>query len=107
MNRLIFLFGIVFLLTVNNSCQRATEFAAIHGTVSDRETGEPLSMVLITLMPGGKTETTDLNGYFEFRELDVRRYEILAQKAGYDDERKVVMAVANISVPVNITLTRN
>ena len=59
------------LSTFSCSSEKDYEFfSAINGTVTDYETGAPLSNVSILLSPGGITKMTNEDGCFSFEELE-------------------------------------
>jgi hypothetical protein len=82
-------------------------YATLYGVVSDRETGEPMSGASVTLQPGGKTQTTDANGAYEFNDLDAKQYTITVQQPGYKVEYEAVSAISAKRTQKNIFLTKN
>lgn len=52
----------------------------IMGKVTDANSGEVLQGVTVTITPSGASRTTGSDGYFEFRDLDPKQYEIQARK---------------------------
>ena len=59
------------------------ESSLISGTVVARASGVPLPGVVVTLLPGGATDTTDSRGRFAFRELPPDTYTITARALGF------------------------
>jgi hypothetical protein len=96
-------------MSVCNSCSKTEydPFATLYGTVSDSETGDPISNATVVLSPGGKTKTTGADGRYEFPDLDAAQYTITVQKTGYQTNRKTVTAVVSESTEANIPLTKN
>ena len=80
-------------------------FAKIHGTVTDYQTGLPLENATVTLSPSGQSMQTDANGAYLFEELDAQQYTITAQKAGYQPNRKTVIAISGGTQQADIQLT--
>lgn len=55
----------------------------ITGIVYNRQTGEPLGGVLLTLSPPGLSQTSRSDGRFEFERIEPGQYDIEAQASGY------------------------
>lgn len=77
----------------------------IMGKVTDAVTGEVLQGVTVTITPTGTSRTTGSDGYFEFRDLEPKQYEIQARKSGYSTNNKTVTVVTGRDVPGDIQLT--
>ena len=77
----------------------------ILGKVTDSSTGEVLQGVTVTITPTGTSRTTGSDGYFEFRDLDPKQYEIQARKSGYTTNNKSVTVVTGRDVSGDIQLT--
>ena len=73
--------------------------------MTDKQTGDPLNNVTVTLSPGGTTKITGSDGLFEFNELTPQQYTITVQKSGYESNRKTLSAVVGEKVQANITMT--
>lgn len=76
------------LITFNQSCKEPpveAEPGAINGFVKDKDSGEPIENVEVLLMPVEKIVTTKSDGYFEFKDLEVGDYSLVASKTGYKD----------------------
>jgi len=105
------IFGTLFLLfvAVFSSCNRDEHsmLGELRGIVSDFETGELLDGVTVTLSPGGRNQVTGNNGIFHFTDVDPQQYTITAQRSGFQTNRRTINAIANETIEVNITLTRN
>ena len=98
----------VMLLAFAASCSSADDyeiFAKIQGTVTDYQTGEPLSNASVTLSPSGLSKQTDVNGFYRFEELDAQQYTITVQKSGYQPNRKTITAISGETQRVDIQLT--
>ena len=80
-------------------------FAKIQGTVTDYQTGLPLENASVTLSPSGLSKQTDVNGAYQFDELDAQQYTITVQKTGYQPNRKTVTAISGATQQVDIQLT--
>ena len=77
----------------------------IIGKVTDANSGEVLQGVTITITPSGASRTTGSDGYFEFRDLDPKQYEIQARKNGYTTNNKTVTVVTGRDASGDIQLT--
>ncbi len=77
----------------------------IIGKVTDSSTGEVMSGVTVTIVPSGKARTTGSDGYFEFRDLDPKQYEIQARKEGYTTNTKTVNVTIGADAQGDIQLT--
>ena len=73
-------------------------FATVQGVVSDYRTGEPVSGANVRIMPGNQAVVSDVNGCFEFTDLDPMQYAVTVQKTEYQTNRKIVDAVAGETV---------
>ena len=82
-------------------------FATLYGVISDHQTGEPIPVASVVLSPGGRTQTTGADGRYEFLDLEPRQYTVTVQKAGYETNRKAVMAIVGEKTEANIPLTAN
>ena len=89
------------------SCARDIEpfTGNILGKITDAKSGEVLQGVNVTIVPSGTSRTTGGDGYFEFRDLEPKQYEIQAQKSGYITNSKIVNVVAGRDVSGDIQLT--
>ena len=77
----------------------------IMGKVTDANSGEVLQGVTVTITPSGASRTTGSDGYFEFRDLDPKQYEIQARKNGYTTNNKTVTVVTGRDASGDIQLT--
>lgn len=80
-------------------------FAKIQGTVTDYQTGAPLENAYVILSPSGLSQQTDVNGNYQFVELDAQQYTITVQKSGYQPNRKTITAISGETQQVDIQLT--
>ena len=87
MNRLTFLFGLIFFLTVSNGCKK--DLVIIQGRVLDRATEEPISGAMVDIAPYSDSRPTDVDGRFRFDEVYWRHYyNITVRKTGYEIYRR-------------------
>ena len=79
--------GLCLLAGVFIGCEKESEKAksTIKGVVTDKETGEPLSGVIINLQPGNKQVQTAEDGAYILERLKAGVYTLQAQKDGYND----------------------
>lgn len=82
-----------------------TYYTGIKGVVVDSATAEPLSGVTVTITPGGESKLTDSTGTFEFTDLDAVQYTVVAQKEGYQPNRKNITGVSNEVLEITITMS--
>lgn len=80
-------------------------FSCIRGSVTDYQTGELLENAVVTLSPSGLSQQTNADGFYEFYKLDAQQYTLTVQKAGYQPNRKTVVAVSGETHTVDIQLT--
>lgn len=101
------LLSMLFAILMLGACSKDVEplTGNITGKVTDSATGEVLQGVTVTITPGGTSRTTGSDGYFEFRELDPKQYEIQAKKSGYSTNNKTVTVVTGRDVSGDIYLT--
>lgn len=67
--------------------------ANLSGTVTDAETGTPLSGVRVTLEKGIAQTYTDVNGAYRFEGLTAGAIAVFFEKAGYNKEGKLINLV--------------
>lgn len=102
-------FGIfIALLCVITSCSNTEYdvFTGIHGVVTDSSNGEPIPGASVQLSPGGSTQITGTDGYFEFNDITPAQYTITVQKEGYSTNRKSIQAILGENNQANINLTK-
>ena len=63
---------------------------SIHGIVKDYESGDFITNCHVSLHPGGHSVTTSSSGEFEFSSLTPGEYTLTFDKAGYNEESKVI-----------------
>ena len=105
MKKFILLCLMALPLFVSCSKEEHDSFGSLYGVVTDKQTGDPLNNVTVTLSPGGTTKITGSDGLFEFNELTPQQYTITVQKSGYESNRKTLSAVVGEKVQANITMT--
>ncbi len=79
-------------------------FSKIQGVVTDYQTGMPLENASVTLLPSGLSKQTDVDGCYEFDELDVQQYTITVQKSGYQPNRKTITPISGKVQKVDVQL---
>lgn len=106
MKKIILLF-ILSLPIVFSACSGSDDydvFTSIQGTVTDINTGEPLSNASVTLLPLGMSQQTDISGQYKFESLESQQYTVTVQRTGYQPNRKTVMGVCGETQTVDIQL---
>lgn len=108
MKRTLFFALLCGALTCFSSCEPVTydTFGTLSGTVVEMATGDVIAGALVTLAPSGKNTYTDVDGFFEFQNLDAQQYTLTVQATGYSTNRKTVTVVASATEKVNITLEK-
>ena len=76
----------------------------IQGVIKDYKDGQLISNCQVSLMPTGKTTTTDLVGKFNFDGIEPGEYILEFSKAGYMEELIKVMVVTGKVTETNIML---
>ena len=101
------LFSLLFCLIALGACEEDPEVLTgnIVGKVTDSSTGEVMHGVTVTITPGGLSRTTGSDGYFEFRDLEPKQYEIQAHKDGYTTNNKTVNVITGYDITGDIQLT--
>jgi hypothetical protein len=109
MKKTVFFLGCALLLVMYSGCSKEEHdlFSTVYGTVSDHETGDPISAATVVISPSGKTTVSGDDGRYEFQDLEAMQYTITVQKAGYQTNRKTVTAIAGESVKADIPLTKS
>lgn len=100
-----FTIGLIYCLTGCSESEDYEIFAKIQGVVTDYQTGIPLRNASVTLLPSGLSKQTDVDGFYEFDELDVQQYTITVQKSGYQPNRKTITAISGKVQKVDVQLT--
>jgi len=79
----------------------------IYGTVTDKDTGEPIQNVTVSLSPDSRNFTTGDDGIFEFVGLKApSQYEVQAQREGYATAHKTVTTIAGGDVNADLTMKK-
>lgn len=76
----------------------------IRGTVTDAESGDPISFGTVQLIGANRGLNTDLDGFFSFSELEAGTYEVMASYLGYDSTIVRVELTENAIEFVRISL---
>lgn len=101
-------FGVISaIIAFSVSCDGndpGNDFGTIDGKVADRVTGAAISGANVTLSPGGTNKQTDINGFYEFKNLEPGDYSISVQRFGYRTDNSNVRVVPGESVSVNFSL---
>lgn len=79
-------------------------FGAVHGHITDYDTGQPLENASVVLSPTGQTQKTDAGGFYQFENLQVQQYTITVQKSGYQPDRKFFTAISGEDYQIDIQL---
>ncbi|MCM1041478.1 MAG: SUMF1/EgtB/PvdO family nonheme iron enzyme [Bacteroides sp.] len=79
--------------------------ASIKGGVSDAETGKPLSLVEVELLPTGRKVFTTTEGWYAFNNLDEGTYVLQAEAEGYETYKSEAVNVTDTRVFWNIVMT--
>lgn len=79
-------------------------FGSVGGTVQDRGTNKLLSGVTVTLNPLGYKQVTNMNGDFQFDNLDVSEYILVFEKEGYEKYVHKVSVKPGVVSSVQVTL---
>ena len=78
----------------------------ISGSVSDKNTGEPVATVNAILSSGGNATVTGSDGSFEFTELNPGEYTVNISKEGYNGNNKTVTVVAGQTTQAHLLIDR-
>lgn len=91
-----------------SSCEPITydTFATLLGSVVDATDGEPVDDADVSLMPGGRSDDTGSDGFFEFQNLEARKYTIQVMATGYKTETRDVTLVPGETFMVTIPLKK-
>ena len=81
-------------------------FSNIVGTVVDKESGEPLGQVAVTLAGGSFNTYTGSDGCFSFNNIEAGEYKVWVQKDGYRANNKSVVAPSGETINVSITMEK-
>jgi hypothetical protein len=96
----------VLMFCVSCTKHQYEYFGGIHGTVTDLITGEAISNAHLLLSPGGANGLTDINGYYQFVNLEPGQFSINIQHVSFRNDKKTVTVRVGESVAVNFSLIR-
>ncbi|MDE5609424.1 MAG: SUMF1/EgtB/PvdO family nonheme iron enzyme [Bacteroidales bacterium] len=90
--------GLCLLAGLFSGCEKPEKESkkansTIKGVVTDKETGLPLELAMVELVPGEKKTVTDQNGEFVFAELLPGNYTLKVSKLGYKTVESGAIAV--------------
>ena len=95
------LFLLVLMAPFSSCTQESYDiYTSIDGFVYDEADNTPLEGVTVTITPGGKSMVTGGDGFFQFPSLDPQQYSLLAQKSGYESNKRTVTGV--VGEPVHL-----
>lgn len=83
-----------------------TARGSIAGSVSDRTTGEPVSTVNVTLLPGGHSTVTGSDGSFSFTELEPKEYTVNISKESYQSNTSQILVTAGQPTQAHLLIER-
>ncbi len=92
----------LIIFTVSHSILFAGTTGKLAGKVIDKETGEPLPFVNITLEGTSLGGATDIEGYYVILNIPPGNYSIKVQYVGYQ-----ALIMENVPVSVDLTTTRD
>lgn len=75
----------LFLAVALCACKKVEQPGSIHGSITDKATGEPIKSVGVELLPIGQKALTGLDGEFSFPEVDPGTYKLHITKTGYEE----------------------
>lgn len=101
----IMLTGLLFV-ACSDDFSEDVKVGCISGSVSDKNTGEPVATVNVILSPGGNTTVTGNDGSFEFVELTPGEYTVSINKEGYKSNETVVNVVAGQTIQAHLLIER-
>jgi TonB-linked SusC/RagA family outer membrane protein len=76
----------------------------INGTVTDRDTGQPLATVQVHLQGTSIGGLSNATGVFSIANVPAGTYTVIAERIGYSEERQTGVAVT-AQTPVNLTFS--
>ena len=100
--------GLVISVVLLTSCDddyRLDIFGSISGKVVDSSTGTPIPAAQVTLIPGGNTAQTSVEGAFSFSGLEEGQYTVSVQKKDFRANMKFVTVVSSETAEIVVELT--
>lgn len=96
------------ILFISSACTKTQYdlFGNITGIVVDKESGEPLGQVAVTLSSGGLNTYTGSDGHFEFKEIDAGSNKVWVQKTGYQSNNKSIEVLSGETIDISITMKK-
>jgi hypothetical protein len=77
---------------------------SVFGVVSSQATGEALGLALVSLLPRGALDTSDVAGAFRFDSVGAGRYMLLTRRLGYEGRRDTMSVPEGAGVRLEVTL---
>lgn len=99
-----FLYFAALLTLVSCATEIVDLTGAVSGTVKDAGDFRLLDGCIVSLEPGGSSQTTGTDGYFSFENLDPGKYTITVKKSGYKDVVKEIQIVTGKYLQTDILL---
>lgn len=84
----------------------SSKYGGISGVVADRATGDPVSVVQLTLKPSGKTTVTGTDGSYNFQNIEPGEYSITTEKLGYRQSENITTVVAGQTSECHLLVER-
>ncbi len=95
-------------LRIYNEYGAPVNYGAIHGTVFDADTGDPVDDVTIRVQSGSSSlvRMTDENGWFDFPVVPSGSHTLIAEKFGYESYAAHVVVNGGYKTTINFYLER-
>ncbi|MDR0304910.1 MAG: carboxypeptidase-like regulatory domain-containing protein [Chitinispirillales bacterium] len=97
--------AVASIFLVSCAKEEFDNFGGIHGTVTDKFTGEPIVNASVLLSPDGTNRLTDWEGNYQFTNLEPGQYSVNVQHIDYKTDRNIVTVRVGESALVNFLLT--
>lgn len=81
-------------------------YGEITGVVADRATGNPISVVQITLNPTGRSTVTGTDGSYNFQNIEPGEYTVFTDKLGYRKTENYTTVVAGQTAECHLLVER-
>ncbi|MBU0475442.1 MAG: carboxypeptidase-like regulatory domain-containing protein [Bacteroidetes bacterium] len=98
------IFIILFFFSFVTSFSQKNQLHTISGTITEKETGNPIPLVNVYLDGTTIGTTTNLNGQYTITNIPTDTYQIIASMIGFEQEKKSIQFTKKSTTQINFRL---